>query len=172
MSDWEEHDYGDDPYEDEDYEENNSYSDEEWKQDLGDPDLSSEFKDRERVGGISGCWLTGIDGKPLKTQTPLGRFCLKVDAVSRNINSSCFGFNISDREIQKLLDKSQELERVEFKNPTAFVLGYLATDSGNREITPTSLKSVWICYQRLGGIHKDLSIKKPDIIRYARLWIN
>lgn len=158
MSDWE--DYGDD-----------TYSDDEWKDDLGgNLGLYDEFRDKDRSGGVVGCWVTGIDNQPLKTQTPLGRFCLKVDAVSRNINATCRGFTISDEQIQHLLNASQNLKRVEFKNPTAFVLGYLATDRGVRSISKDSLRSTWECYKDIRGINKDTSIKKPDIIRYARLW--
>ena len=166
MSDSEEYDYGDDPYSDDGGED----SGDEWEGDLEGPDLRAEFKDRERAGGILGCWVTGVDGQPLKTQTPLGRFCLKVDAVSRNINSTC-RFSLPDEQIQTLLDKSQELHRVEFKNPTAFVLGYLATGKGTIGITKTSLSNVWKCYESTDGINKDLSIREPDIIRYARLWV-
>ena len=158
-------DYGDDDGGDSD--DDGGDSDDQWKGDLRD-----EFRDRDRAGGqVIGCWVTGVDGQALKTQTPLGRFCLRVDAISRNINEACAGFSIPDEEIQVLLNKSQNLPRVEFKNPTAFVLGYLATRKGAIGITKTSLKNVWRCYGSVGGINKDSSIREPDIIRYARLWV-
>ena len=166
MNDWDEYDYGDEVYSD-----NGADSEDEWNKDLGGLDMQSEYKDRERAGGIIGCWLTGVDGQPLKTQTPLGRFCLRVDAVSRNINSTCMGFSLPDDQIEILLEKGQELDRVEFKNPTAFVLGYLATARGSRKIAKSLLDNVWTCYKSIGSINKDLSIRKPDIIRYARLWV-
>ena len=158
-------DYGDD-YEDDygDY----SGDDIEYDGDSGE-EWTTEFKDRERTGGSIGCWATDNKGVPLKTQSPLGRFCLKVDAVSRNISSEC-NFPISQGEIQKLLEKSQELHRVEFKNPTAFVLGYLATLGGTKVIKKSALDSVWGCYKKLQNVNTDFTIKKPDIIRYARLW--
>ena len=166
-------DYGDDPYNDygddpDSYK--GEWSDDEWKQDLGGVDIQSEFKDRERAGGTIGCWLTGIDGRPLKTQDPRGRFCLKVDAICRNISSNCtsMGMSISEDEIQFLLNKSQNLNRIQFLNPTAFVLGYLATNGGKKKITKTSLNNVFTCY--IDIVANDNSIKKPDIIRYARLW--
>ena len=155
-------DYDDDDRRDSD-DDGGGDSDDQWR---------DEFRDRDRAGGqVIGCWAMGIDGQALKTQTPLGRFCLRVDAVSRNINESCAGFSIPDEEIQVLLNRSQNLPRVEFKNPTAFVLGYLATRKGTIGITKTSLKNVWGCYGSVGGINKDSSIREPDIIRYARLWV-
>lgn len=164
-----EYDYGDDPYSDDEGRWSDG-SDNEWKEDLGGaPQMQSEYKDRERAGGTSGCWLTGADGRPLKTQDPRGRFCLKVDAVSRNIRSTCNRVKISEDQIQLLLNKSQTIKRVEYKNPSAFVLGYLATDGGVRKITKTSLTNVWNCYSEL--INRDESIKPPDIIRYARWWV-
>lgn len=170
MSDW--NDYGDDYGDEHKNYWDDEDSDDQWESELR-PDFRDQYKDTERAGGqVIGCWEMGIDGQPLKTQTPLGRFCLKVDAVSRNINSTCKGFSISDEQIQKLLNKSQELHRVEFKNPTAFVLGYLATSRGNRAIDKTSLNNVWICYESTSEYDRDSSIKKPDIIRYARLWVN
>ena len=135
--------------------------------------LQDEFRDRERLGaGVIGCWVTGVDNKPLKTQTPLGKFCLKVDAISNNIRDQCQAiFDLTNGDIQKLFLKSEELPRVEYKNATAFVLGYLATQGGTIPITKKSLASTWECYMRTDSINKDESIKKPDIIRYARLWV-
>ena len=155
-------------YEDQGYSDDDAYSEDGWNDDLKDPHKPS-YNDRERAGGIIGCWMTGQDGQPLKTQTPLGRFCLRVDAISRNIDSSCNGFVIPHNQIQTLLERSQSLHRVQFKNATAFVLGYLATAKGNKVITKTALNNVWACYESIAGI-KDSSITKPDIIRYARLW--
>ena len=169
MSDDEyDYDYGDDPISGDDY---GPYSDDEWKQDIGDaPPMQAEYKDRERAGGsVSGCWLTGPDGKALKTQDAKGRFCLKVDAFCRNFDSSCNSIKIPEDQIQYLLNKSLQLNRIEFKNPTAYVLGYLVTAGGQRDITKTSLENVWKCYSDL--LSSDETIKQPDIIRYARLWM-
>ena len=127
------------------------------------------FLDRERAGGvILGCWNTDKDGKPLKTQTPLGRFCLFIYAISYGIKADCH--SIDEEGIKTLLSLSQKIPRVEFKNPTAFVLGYIATRGGRYNITRDSLSSVWKCYQQMHNINKDESITEEDIIRYARFW--
>jgi hypothetical protein len=158
-----EFDYGEEPYGSD-----QGDSEDDWRTDIGN--FQTEYIDRERAGATIGCWLTGSDGKPLKIQDAKGKFCLKVDAVSRNIDSSCDYISISEDQIQELLNKSQELERIEFLNSTAFVLGFLVTNGGRRSITKTYLNNIWKCYDSL--MTKDKSVKKPDIIRYARLWMS
>lgn len=128
------------------------------------------FKDLERLGGgVVVPWATDAEGNPLKTQTPFGRFTLKVDAISRNINSECTTIGLSNNDIQTLLDTSEKLKHVEHKNPSGYILGYLATQGGRKQISRDSLKSVWTCcYQKLR--RKDDTVKEPDIIRYSTLW--
>ena len=133
-------------------------------------DLREEFEAKERVGGTIGCWSIGKDGRPLKVQTPLGRFCLHVDAVARHLKGKWQGMKESD--IQTLLEVSQRLPRVGYKNATAFVLGYIASHGGQRQITKLSLEKAFRYYKLMSTEKKDLSIKKPDIIRYARLWVD
>ena len=136
----------------------------------GEPDFVAQFKDKDRIGdNIIGFWAIGPNGKPLRTQTPEARFRLRVDAISRSINDVC-DFDIDNNHINFLLQKSQEIPRIRFKNPTAFILGYLATNRGTAEITKKTLSQTWRCYNLIRGKDKDDSIKQPDIIRYARLW--
>ena len=134
-------------------------------------DHQDNFADIERAGAgneYTGCWETGKGGEKLKIQTPLGRFCIKVDAISRNIESECKLLVQSDIGILQTF--SQKVPRVQYKNPTAFVLGYIATKGGNKNIDEKSLKVVYDCYNKTESIDKDDSVKKPDVIRYARLW--
>jgi hypothetical protein len=129
-----------------------------------------------------------MDGRRLKTQTPLGRFCVSVDAIVRGMKDSC---NMSEGDIEILLEKSQRLNRVQYKNPTAFVLGFLATRGGTTSVNKESLKTAWRCYcERICNSNKnscyascvkssigfkddesEKPVQKPDIIRYARLWV-
>ena len=129
------------------------------------------YAEAQQMGsGIVSCWLKGIDGLPLKTQNPLGRFCLAVDAISRKINETRCGVNFNTSQIQILLNKSQELPRVGYKNPTAFILGYISTSGGKRGINKETLEVAWKCYNAYTDTKKIKSLQKPDIIRYARLW--
>ena len=135
----------------------------------GESKVQVGFKDLERLGGgVVVPWATDAEGNPLKTQTPFGRFTLKVDAIARNIDSECTTIGLSNNDIQTLLDTSEKLKHVEHKNPSGYILGYLATQGGRKQISRDSLKSVWTCYQKLR--RKDDTVKEPDIIRYSTLW--
>ena len=144
-----------------------------WKQDLRQDLLQDGYKDRERAGGAtSWCWNTGLNQKKLRTQTPLQRFCLRIDAVSRNIMFTCGDKYLQEPDIEKLLRQSQEIPRAKFKNSTGFVLGYIATQGGLHNLTPEKLENVWNCYKSTANDDKkDTTIKKADIIRYARFWL-
>uniref|UniRef100_A0A6C0LXY2 Uncharacterized protein n=1 Tax=viral metagenome TaxID=1070528 RepID=A0A6C0LXY2_9ZZZZ len=142
-------------------------SENEWEQDL--QAYEDNFNDGARAGEeYTGCWETGKGGEKLKIQTPLGRFCIKVDAVSRNIESECNLLNQAD--ITMLQSFSQKVPRVRYKNPTAFVLGYIATKRGASKIDIQTLETVYNCYKKTVSVDKDESVKKSDVIRYARLW--
>ena len=93
-----------------------------------------------------------------------------MDAVARRLKTEWAGMTESD--IQTLLEVSQRLPRVGYKNATAFVLGYIASRGGRQEITKLSLNKAFKYYQLMSTEKTDLSIKKPDIIRYARLWVD
>ena len=164
-------DYGDDPGDDYGDDPGGDYGD-----DPGDDPRPDEivyehnFNVIEQIGDdYTGCWEIGKGGEKLPIQTPLGRFCIKVDAIARNIESECKN-QLGKADIKILLDFSQELPRVRYKNPTAFVLGYLATKRGTSKINKISLNSAYDCYQKTSSVSKDESVKKADIIRYARLW--
>jgi len=159
--------------------ENDYGSDGDWENDIGqNQDLQHNYNVREQVGNDNtGCWDTDKDGKALQIQSPLGKFCLKVDAVSRNIMSECkFMKNsskniiIGQEDINTLLNASQSVPRVRYKNPTAFVLGYLTVKMGTNKIDKNTLLNVYECYKKTSSVHKDESVKEADVIRYARLW--
>ena len=155
--------YGGGSYDDDDDGDRDNY---------GDEIPEHTYKDQQRTdSGIIPCWVTDSSGQPLKTQDSLGRFCLAVDAISRKINEKNV-VNLGNPQIQILLTKSQELRLVEYKNPTAFVLGYISTSGGNHGITKKSLELAWKCYKSYTDTKKTKSVQKPDIIRYARMWEN
>ena len=74
-------------------------------------DLREEFEAKERVGGTIGCWSIGKDGRPLKVQTPLGRFCLHVDAVARHLKGKWQGMKEADIEQLKKRIKAFQKKR-------------------------------------------------------------
>jgi hypothetical protein len=64
---------------------------------------------------------------------PLARFRLYVDAISRSLNDT--DTIITDTSIQYIIEHAQFLENVKYKNPTAYILGYIATNGGKQALT-------------------------------------
>lgn len=98
---------------------------------------------------------------------PLDRFKLYVDATSRELNN-WDGVNLTNDNIQKMLDTASRVPSVHHKNPTAFVLGFLATGGGVR-LTKSLFDNV--VDNVLPHVHKG-NVTPPDVLRYARLWQN
>jgi hypothetical protein len=109
--------------------------------------------------------LPPIIGPGGGSQDPLDRFRLKVNAISYNLKD--YNVPISKNDISVMLEKAGNLDKVKYKNPSAYVLGYIAS-SGGRNITRDSVNktSKYIPHLQEG------SVLPPDIVRYARLWVN
>ena len=60
---------------------------------------------------------------------PLDRFRLYVDGISRSLNN-WDNVNITQADIDQMLITAAELDVVEYKNPSAYILGYLVTNGG------------------------------------------
>ena len=90
---------------------------------------------------------------------PLERFHQYVDATARNLD-------ISNSNILSMLNNAKKIEDIGYKNPTAYVLGFLATGEG-RKLTKDNFDRV---VNKVLPYVKDGSVLPPDIIRYARLW--
>tara|TARA_B110001450_G_C17466513_1_gene418433 strand:- start:37 stop:444 length:408 start_codon:yes stop_codon:yes gene_type:complete len=132
--------------------------------------MDIEFKDE------FGAWLragpadTGCldaDGKFNKTiQDPILKFKCYVDIISRKLISD--NINIGERDIENMMSKAESLQYISFKNPSAYIAGYIAS-SGGKNITETS---VTYCFTKvLPLIELEGGVQRPDIIRYARLWM-
>ncbi len=96
---------------------------------------------------------------------PLERFRMYVDATARNLNN-WEGVDISEQSIEHMLNTATDLSVVGHKNPTAYVLGFLATGGGRK------LKKVHFDHviQKVLPHTQEGSVLPPDVIRYARLW--
>lgn len=164
--------YGDDDYdrkgnEDDDffgdYGQEDQYSAEEDFLDDG-PELKAERDVRERAGG----GMNLVSSKELKDATPEERFNVYVEAISRSLNSDGI-FTIEQKDINTMLERSSFIQNIRYRNPTAFILGYLASKGG-----------VAIDKRRVANIFENMKIPeiteqgitKPDVIRYARYWMN
>lgn len=130
------------------------------------PIFQPSITDWGRVG------LPGGDGAILPSgkveramMEPLEKFRMYVEAICRNLNN-WDSINISEISIQRMLETAAQLEAVGYKNPTAYILGFVAT-GGGQKLTKKNFDQV--ISQVLPHVDDD-SVLQPDIIRYARLW--
>lgn len=92
---------------------------------------------------------------------PLQKFTIFVSNIARNIDI------VSEEDINFMIDSASKLEYVQYKNPTAYILGFLATQN-KKELTKKNLDKV---VNNVLPQVQDQSIKIEDIIRYSRLWL-
>lgn len=126
-------------------------------------DLKPSFDQLQHVGPAGG--FVGINKDMRQYQNPMENFISQVDAISRHLMSQDNSV-ISETDIQKLLDTVSSIENIKYKNPTAYVLGYIASNKG-RNITK---KSASAAFYQIDSV-RDESIREQDVIRYARYWL-
>lgn len=131
-----------------------------------DNDFQDEYAARERAGGGYNIGLVGPDGKIDRSLlSPLDKFKRIVDATARGLR------DIDEHDIGIMLDNADNLPDVHYKNPTAYVLGYIVRSSSGTTID--KVRFIKIVDRILPTL--DIlpgTVTAPDIIRYARLWIN
>lgn len=99
-------------------------------------------------------------------QDPADRFAIYVDAISRSLINRDI-VKLSQDDIESMLMPIRNIKNVEHKNPTAYILGYIASQGGRslqHQIVEKVLKVM------LPSV-EDSSVKEPDVIRYARFWM-
>lgn len=133
------------------------------------PDFRPELGAKDRVGPAGGMYV----GEKPKNRAerammdPLDRFRQYVDGIARNLNN-WDGVDIAEESIDRMLEMAAQLEMVGHKNPTAYIMGFLATNGG-RKLRKENLEHV---IKKVLPHAEDTSVLPPDIIRYARLWEN
>ena len=134
--------------------EENQENDEEFKN-----QFEFSYKDFERVG--FGIQHHGSE----QTKNPLDRFKNTVSII-------CNMLKIDETVLQDQINKDNSTVNFKYKyiNPTAFVLGFIASNKGIK-MTKKSVNDTFLSIEDLTQELKD-GIEKPDIIRYARYWIN
>ena len=115
-------------------------------------EVSYDDIQRTEIGGHY--WKVTPEGKPAKIQGPDERFCLAVDAIGRNLD-------LDQGTIEYLLATSTKLDRIQYKNPAAYILGYLAS---RPRLTKDTLAHA------IKLLKKVDDVKAADVLRYARLW--
>jgi len=137
------------------------------------PQLEMEAKAFERAGpsGKLSELLQGVfdpnQKKGRENISPEDRFLITTDAMCRKINAENVVV-ISQNDINNMLEKTTLINGLKYKNPTAYILGYLATKGG----TVLTKESVTSVIKRVLPLVSDNGVEAPDVIRYARFWKN
>ena len=77
---------------------------------------------------------------------------------------------LSQDDISNMKNSLSKVNKIQYKNPTAYVLGYLAANRGsNDDLNKNTVISV---FKRFLPRVSDASVHEADIVRYARLWSN
>jgi len=144
--------------------------------DNNDIDMQTTFDDLQRVGAGNyqdlDNYIDAIGGK----QNKLFRSDIEIFVHSvYNVAKELIDNNILyTDDLDILLNSMSKLNKPQYKNATAYILGYIAS-GGGRNITKEKIKKA------LGLIRfnkkdiytvQDKSIDCAAVIRYARLWQN
>jgi len=141
-----------------------------------EPEMMAEIGAYERAGTSGRLNMTLIQGGTLgelqkkamkELATPEDRFQLYVDAISRKLNGDNI-MNVSQTEIDAMLDAMPMVPNIQYKNPTAYILGFLAT-AGGRKISVSKIKTI---IEEVLPQLPESGVEAPDVVRYARLWMN
>lgn len=118
-----------------------------------------QFSELLAEGGLSS--LTQAIGRQYKT--PIERFAGTVDAVCRNLE-------IDEALIESMLSNIVSLKNVQYTNPVGYIFGYIASDGG-RDMNNEKIQEI---FKKLNTYNNltNAGMEPPDVIRYARFWIN
>jgi len=127
----------------------------------------------DAIAAIQGPQMSGKLGEIQKklnkiSLQPRERFTLQVNAVCNSLTENGT-ISLVNGEIDTILNNIEKIPNAEYKNPTAYILGYVAGVGStraklNRKNVENVLKNI------LPKIPIDSGITEPDVIRYARLW--
>lgn len=74
---------------------------------------------------------------------------------------------LNKADIDYLIKEKDKVYKYEFKNPKAYVLGYIVSNNGKKiNVDKLELVKKFLISENIDDI------KTEDVIRYARLWIN
>lgn len=127
-------------------------------------EFKTEIKGFERAGG-------GIrsDVNLKLVSNPYERFKIIVTAVANKINTSIKSRPLSNDDFYNLQDKIMTMKSVQYKNPSAYVLGYYVTKGGKKDIIEERL--IQVESEMLAVVNETSEIVTIiDVIRYAYFW--
>lgn len=149
---------------------------------FGEEDVGPEYKaemgafERASIGRLG----TRISAKDLKGKDvseiyntlskssfdPRDRLAVLTEAISLSINDRAV-LSIDNDSIQDMISYISIIKKPEDINPVGYILGYMATNGG-RNMNVSQVGTVINASKKIleGGI------TPPDVVRYARYWIN
>jgi hypothetical protein len=130
---------------------------------------TSEVDECGTIPGLGGDNMSALAKKlAYITADPIDKFKQYVGAISHSLTEDNI-LDISRVERNNMCKLANNLKKIKYLNPTAYILGFYITQGG-RKINKTLLKQVF--NKVLPKLPKDSGIKKPDVIRYARFLTN
>jgi hypothetical protein len=137
-----------------------------------DDDYEFEYEEEEQEfkeerGAFERAGATYVIGTSLKyTTNPIEKFKIIVDANFRKIKTTG---GLSDGDLNVMMEKISGIHLIQYKNPSAYVLGYIAS-KGGKELSLQRFELAESLIPELS--EKEDAITPPDIIRYAVFWVN
>jgi hypothetical protein len=104
--------------------------------------------------------------KKVENMSSEDRFLVFVDATCRRMIQEHIG-GLSQSDIDTMLEKSKYVIGLRYKNPIAYIMGFLASKGGQ------SLKKdnvLMVINKVLPKMEGEGGVTPPDVIRYARYW--
>lgn len=136
-----------------------------------DPDMQAELKAFERASSVNPfselITSTVLDEKRKKPGSPTDKFYIKAYQTVNKINDDGV-IKITQQDMRIMADKSLNVKELQYKNAVGYILGYIVSMGGQR-IDKARLKKV--IDEVLPVVGEDGGVEPPDVIRYARYWI-
>lgn len=133
---------------------------------MEDNNFESEFGAHLRTSSEDPL-LAALKNTKVKDRSPDEHFRVLVDGIFYNLIQNGLSF-ISNNDKEFVMNNISKLDKSGSKNSLGYVLGFYAStyDDKTMKIIFDSLDTI----NNLSYKYPFYSIKKPDIIRYARLW--
>jgi hypothetical protein len=167
-----------------DNEEDQEWSDNEETEHFKDDEnqLQAGFSDVGRTSIADDCGGTSviISGKISDlnkdinklTHDPLERFKIYIGAISYSMTeNNIYDISVDDRNYMCRVASS--LNNSKYLNPTAYILGFIATNGGRPSVNKKreiNKKKITQIFNFLNLLNDD-SVKPADVIRYSRFWL-
>jgi hypothetical protein len=132
--------------------------------------MESEYDAKNRTSSGDPL-INALRSVRFKDKNPTEQFYELVNAVFYKLKESGISF-ISDLHFQDIIDGVAKINKPEYKNSTAYILGYYASGFGNG-ISDDNMNAVFRVLPQVNTLANEYPIcriSKPDIIRYARMW--